>query len=64
MCTLTPELRAEIAQHLRASSVIRHRMTLEDMERGLNSGRVIAGDIGSGSMGYRATGAIPRRRRR
>jgi hypothetical protein len=35
MGTLTPELRAEIAQNLRASSVIQHGMTLEDMEQGM-----------------------------
>jgi hypothetical protein len=35
MNTLTPELRAEIAQHLRASSDIRGGMILRDMERGL-----------------------------
>ena len=37
MSTLTPELWAEIAQHLRASSVIRHGMILEDMERGMDA---------------------------
>jgi hypothetical protein len=35
MSTLTPELRAEIAQHLRASSDNRGGMILRDMERGL-----------------------------
>ena len=40
MSTLTPELWAEIAQHLRASSVIRHGMILEDMERGMDAEQI------------------------
>jgi hypothetical protein len=35
MSDLTPELRAEIAQHLRESSDIRLGMVFQDMERGL-----------------------------
>jgi hypothetical protein len=37
MSTLTPELWAE---HLRASSVIRHGMILEDMERGIDAEQI------------------------
>ena len=40
MSTLTPELWAEIAQHLRVSSVIRHGMILEDMERGMDAEQI------------------------
>jgi hypothetical protein len=36
MSTVTPELRAEIAQHLRASSDIRLGMVLRDIEEGLD----------------------------
>jgi hypothetical protein len=42
MGTLTPELWAEIAQHLHASSVIRHGMILEDMERGMDAEQIAA----------------------
>ena len=40
MSTLTPELWAEIAQHLRVISVIRHGMILEDMERGMDAEQI------------------------
>jgi hypothetical protein len=40
MSTLTPEPWAEIAQHLRASSVIRHGMILEDIERGIDAEQI------------------------
>jgi AraC-like DNA-binding protein len=40
MSTLTPEPWAEIAQDLRAGSVIRHGMILEDMERGMDAEQI------------------------
>ena len=40
MSALTPELWAEIAQHLHVSSVIRHGMILEDMERGMDAEQI------------------------
>ena len=40
MSTLTPELRDEIAHHLRASSDIRHGVILRDMERGLDAEQI------------------------
>ena len=40
MSTLTPEPWAEIAQHLGASSVIRHGMVLEDVERGMDAEQI------------------------
>ncbi len=40
MSTLTPEPWAEIAQHLRANSVIRHGMILDDKERGMDTEQI------------------------
>jgi hypothetical protein len=42
MSTLKPELRDEIAQHLRESSDIRGGRTLRDMERGLTVEQIAA----------------------
>jgi hypothetical protein len=42
MGDLTPELRSEIEQHLRASSDIRGGMILRDMERGLTVEQIAA----------------------
>ncbi len=40
MSDLTPELRAEIAQHLRESSGIRLGMVLRDVEEGLDAEQI------------------------
>ncbi len=42
MSTLTPELQAEIAQHIRESSDIRWGMIFRDMERGLTIEEIAA----------------------
>ena len=49
MSTLTPEPWAEIAQHLGASSVIRHGMVVKDVERGMDAEQIASRSASPGT---------------